>query len=29
MLANEVMVRHHNLLSDYLPAVTPHRPSAS
>ncbi len=24
----EVMVWHHNLLSDYLPAVTPHRPSA-
>ena len=23
----EVMVWHHNLLSDYLPAVTPHRPS--
>ena len=24
----EVMVWHHNLLSDYLPAVSPHRPSA-
>ncbi len=24
----EVMVWHHNLLSDYLPAVKPHRPSA-